>query len=103
MWSTGRTGASRTALACVGSIRDQAAQVTVGILGTSEAAQDWVDAMRHVARGGVDPVAATITLSEYGDAVMSLAVRGLEARTLDRISLAGASGWSPRWGTCRCG
>jgi len=29
--------------------------------GTSEAAQDWVDAMRRVARGGVDPVAATMT------------------------------------------
>ena len=26
-----------------------------------QAAQDWVDAMRHVARGGVDPVAATMT------------------------------------------
>ena len=60
--------------------------------GTSEAAQDWVDAMRHVARGGVDPVAATMTLFEYGDAVMSLAVRGLEAKTLDPY----LAGWRKR-------
>ena len=59
--------------------------------------------MQRAAHGGVDPVAATMTLADYGDAVMSLAVRGLEAKTLTRISLAGVSGWFPRWDTCRCG
>jgi hypothetical protein len=71
--------------------------------GTAEAAQDWIDAMQRAARGGVDPIAATMTLADYGDAVMSLAVRGLEARRWTRTSLAGASGWSLRWGICRCG
>jgi hypothetical protein len=71
--------------------------------GTAAAAQGWVDAMRRAARGGVDPIAAAMTLAEYGDAVMSLAVRGLEAKTLDRISRAGVNGWSRRWGICRCG
>ena len=60
--------------------------------GTSEAAQDWIDAMQGAARGGVDPVAATMTLAEYGDAVMSLAVRGLEAKTLDPY----LAGWRKR-------
>ena len=45
-----------------------------------------------MARGGVDPVAATMTLAEYGDAVMSLAVRGLEAKTLDPY----LAGWRKR-------
>lgn len=60
--------------------------------GTAEAAQGWVDAMRRAARGGVDPIAATMTLAEYGDAVMSLAVRGLEAKTLDPY----LAGWRKR-------
>ena len=48
--------------------------------------------MQGAARGGVDPVAATMTLAEYGDAVMSLAVRGLEAKTLDPY----LAGWRRR-------
>jgi hypothetical protein len=50
-----------------------------------EAAQAWIDAMKRAARGGVDPIAATMTLAEYGDAVMSLALRGLENKTLDPV------------------
>ena len=57
-----------------------------------EAAQDWIDAMQRAALGGVDPVAATMTLADYGDAVMSLAVRGLEAKTLDPY----LAGWRKR-------
>ena len=60
--------------------------------GSSEAAQDWIDAMQRAAHGGVDPVAATMTLADYGDAVMSLAVRGLEAKTLDPY----LAGWRKR-------
>ena len=48
--------------------------------------------MQRAARGGVDPVAATMTLADYGDAVMSLAVRGLEAKTLDPY----LAGWRKR-------
>ena len=71
--------------------------------GTAEAAQDWIDAMQRAARGGVDPIAATMTLADYGDAVMSLAVRGLEAKTLDPYLAGWRKRWSPRWGICRCG
>ena len=48
--------------------------------------------MHRAARGGVDPIAATMTLADYGDAVMSLAVRGLEAKTLDPY----LAGWRKR-------
>jgi hypothetical protein len=60
--------------------------------GTAEAAQDWIDAMHRAARGGVDPIAATMTLADYGDAVMSLAARGLEAKPLDPY----LAGWRKR-------
>ena len=60
--------------------------------GTAEAVQDWIDAMHRAARGGVDPIAATMTLTEYGDTVMSLALRGLEAKTLDPY----LAGWRKR-------
>ena len=48
--------------------------------------------MQRAARWRVDPVAATMTLADYGDAVMSLAVRGLEAKTLDPY----LAGWRKR-------
>ena len=50
---------------------------------TLEAAQAWIEGMERAARGGVDPIAATTRLGEYGNAVMTLAMRGLEAKTLD--------------------
>jgi integrase len=59
---------------------------------TPEAAQAWIDSMVHVARGGVDPMAATMTLASYGGAVMPLALRGLEAKTLDPY----LAGWRKR-------
>jgi hypothetical protein len=59
---------------------------------TPESAQGWIDAMTRAARGGVDPISATMTLSDYGDSVMSLALRGLEAKTLDPY----LAGWRKR-------
>ena len=59
---------------------------------TPEAAQAWIDAMTRAARGGVDPIAATMKLADYGDAVMQLALRGLELKTLDPY----LAGWRKR-------
>jgi len=59
---------------------------------TPESAQAWIDDMVRAARGGVDPMAATMTLAEYGNAVMTLALRGLEAKTLDPY----LAGWRKR-------
>lgn len=57
-----------------------------------EHATAWVDQMRRLALGGVHPGTATMTLAEYGEAVMPLALRGLEAKTLDPY----LSGWRRR-------
>jgi integrase len=59
---------------------------------TADAAQAWIDAMVKAARGGVDPIAATMRLTDYGDAVMALATRGLERKTLDPY----LAGWRKR-------
>lgn len=59
---------------------------------TSDAAQAWIDGMTQAARGGVDPIAATMKLAEYGEAVMPLALRGLELKTLDPY----LAGWRKR-------
>ncbi len=48
--------------------------------------------MTQAARGGVDPVAATMKLADYGNAVMPLALRGLELKTLDPY----LAGWRKR-------
>jgi integrase len=48
-----------------------------------EEAHAWIEALERAARGGIDPTAATMRLAEYGEAVMTLAMRGLEAKTLD--------------------
>jgi integrase len=61
-------------------------------LDTPEAAQAWIETMERAARGGIDPLAATATLSEYGESVMSLALRGLESKTLDPY----LAGWRKR-------
>ncbi|WP_354642895.1 site-specific integrase [Kitasatospora camelliae] len=50
---------------------------------TEDAAQEWIDRMLRLASRGVTPATATLPLSEYGDSVMDLALRGLEAKTLD--------------------
>lgn len=59
---------------------------------TSDQASDWIDFVRNLARSGVDPRMAIKTLAEYGEAVMSLAVRGLEKKTLDPYM----AGWHKR-------
>ena len=55
-------------------------------------AEKWVTAMRRLAEAGVDPDTSTMTLAEYGDAVMLLAMRGLEGKTLDPY----LAGWRKR-------
>jgi integrase len=59
---------------------------------TPEEAQAWLDGMVSAAQGGVDPVAATKRLVEYGESVMPLALRGLERKTLDPY----LAGWRKR-------
>jgi integrase len=58
----------------------------------AEQAQRWIDGMRRAALGGVDPTAATMRLVDYGNAVMKLATRGLEGKTLDPY----LAGWRKR-------
>jgi integrase len=50
---------------------------------TAEEAEAWIAALQLAARAGVDPTAATMRLAAYGEAVMPLAMRGLESKTLD--------------------
>ena len=59
---------------------------------TPESAQAWIEVMERAARGGIDPLAAAATLAEYGESVMSLALRGLEGKTLDPY----LAGWRKR-------
>ncbi|GII65650.1 integrase [Sphaerisporangium krabiense] len=59
---------------------------------TLEAAEAWIKEMEDAARGGIDPLAATATLAEYGGNVMPLALRGLESKTLDPY----LAGWRRR-------
>ena len=69
---------------------------------TEEAAVNWIVGLQLAALGGVDPTAATMKLSDYGTAHMSLALRGLETKTLDPY----LSGWRkrvvPTLATSRC-
>ncbi|WP_199443862.1 tyrosine-type recombinase/integrase [Umezawaea beigongshangensis] len=59
---------------------------------TEEQAEAWIVLMRQIAAGGVDPTAGTMTLAEYGNANMPLALRGLEAKTTDPY----LAGWRKR-------
>ncbi|WP_158842674.1 tyrosine-type recombinase/integrase [Saccharothrix deserti] len=59
---------------------------------TEEQAQAWIDAMKRAAAGGVDPSAGEMTLTDYGNANMPLALRGLEAKTTDPY----LAGWRKR-------
>lgn len=59
---------------------------------TPEEAQAWIDGLVSAAQGGVDPLAATKRLTEYGETVMTLALRGLERKTLDPY----LAGWRKR-------
>lgn len=59
---------------------------------TRDAAIDWVTRMERAAARGVNPNIATTTLSEYGQANMTLALRGLELKTTDPY----LAGWRKR-------
>lgn len=59
---------------------------------TEELAVDWIAGLQRAALGGIDPTAATMKLTDYGTANMNLALRGLEAKTLDPY----LSGWRKR-------
>ena len=54
-----------------------------------EPANAWIEDIKRKASGGIDPAAATLTLAEYGITVWELAMRGLEAKTMDPYS----AGW----------
>jgi hypothetical protein len=60
--------------------------------GTEEEALAWIATVRNAASRGVDPLAATMPLAEYGAAVLDLAMRGLEGKTLDPY----LAGWRKR-------
>ncbi|MDF9817235.1 site-specific integrase [Streptomyces sp. SPB162] len=53
------------------------------MLPTEEKAQAWIGRMQRAASRGVDPATATSTLAEYGAEEWTLAMRGLEAKTMD--------------------
>ena len=57
-----------------------------------EAAEEWIAAIQGLAQAGVNPDTATMTLAVYGEAVMLLALRGLEGKTLDPY----LAGWRKR-------
>jgi integrase len=59
---------------------------------TEAGALNWVKRIRELAIGGVSPTTATMTLAEYGESVMFLAMRGLEPKTLDPY----LAGWRRR-------
>lgn len=59
---------------------------------TREDAEAWIARMRQSAGRGIDPNTATTTLSEYGIANMTLALRGLESKTTDPY----LAGWRKR-------
>lgn len=57
-----------------------------------DAARAWIETVRQAAARGVDPERFTQSLREYGDGVMPLALRGLEAKTTDPY----LAGWRKR-------
>ncbi|GAA3877181.1 site-specific integrase [Saccharothrix violaceirubra] len=59
---------------------------------TETEARDWLDALILAAATGLNPAVATMSLTDYGNANMGLAMRGLEAKTLDPY----LAGWRKR-------
>lgn len=49
---------------------------------TEDEATQWLAMIRAAASRGVDPLAATMALADYGASVLDLAMRGLEGKTL---------------------
>lgn len=59
---------------------------------TEGLADQWIVDMRAFAQRGISPMSADMTLFDYGDAHMDLAMKGLEQKTLDPY----LSGWRKR-------
>ncbi|MFD4441647.1 tyrosine recombinase XerC [Nocardia sp. NPDC058519] len=59
---------------------------------TREEAETWLENIKRVAMQGIDPKTATMSLTEYGNANMDLALRGLEKKTTDPYG----AGWRMR-------
>lgn len=62
------------------------------VCSTVAEAESWIAELRQLALAGVDPIVATMTLGDYGESIMPLALRGLEAKTLDPYT----AGWRKR-------
>jgi hypothetical protein len=63
---------------------------------TEHDALEWIEVIRRMALAGVDPDTATMTLAEYGESVMPLALRGLGGKPSIRTWPAGAGESFPR-------
>jgi integrase len=59
---------------------------------TEDEATAWIGRMQRAAAQGIDPKTATMTLAEYGETNMTLALRGLEDKTTDPY----LAGWRKR-------
>jgi len=59
---------------------------------TEDEAAEWITKMHRAAANGVDPNAALMTLAEYGELNLKLALRGLEGKTTDPY----LAGWRKR-------
>ncbi|MFJ2509941.1 tyrosine-type recombinase/integrase [Streptomyces griseoviridis] len=59
---------------------------------SEEEAQEWIQAIIEAAETGLTPSLATMSLADYGNTNMELALRGLELKTLDPY----LSGWRVR-------
>lgn len=59
---------------------------------SAESAEAWIDRLQQLAAQGVNPATATMTLEQYGAANLDMAMRGLEAKTLDPY----LAGWHKR-------
>lgn len=57
-----------------------------------EAAREWINTIIELASSGVDPASATQSLTDYGNRVMPLALRGIQTKTTDPY----LSGWRKR-------
>ncbi|QLY33976.1 site-specific integrase [Nocardia huaxiensis] len=55
-------------------------------------AEAWIERIQQAASRGVDPAMATATLKDYGDTNWDIAMRGVEAKTLDPYR----AGWRRR-------
>lgn len=59
---------------------------------TAELAEAWIYQLQQLGSQGVNPATATMTLEQYGTANIDMAMRGLEAKTLDPY----LAGWHKR-------